>query len=93
MEYAIAITGAIRVNIAKLSKRETESMNEAKLIELLKSENLTSTIKTKEYVDMDMLEKAIYAGDIPQDVLLKMESCKEVKTTVTLSVKKKKEKK
>lgn len=58
-------------------------------IEFLKSE----IIKTKEYIDFDALEKAIYDGKISEELLLKMDKAKEVNEVVTLRVAKIKEKK
>ena len=50
-------------------------------------------IKSKEYVDMDALESAIYKGLIPTDVLMKMDSCRETTDICTLRVTKAKKKK
>ena len=43
-------------------------------------------IKTKEYVDFDALEKAIYNGLLPGETLLEMDKAREVKEVVTLRV-------
>lgn len=69
-----------------------ESFKEDLLIDLLKTKlgDDTPIIKTKEYVDMDALEKAIYNHEISTDLLLEMDKCKEVKETVTLRITKEK---
>lgn len=73
-----------------LSDRKTEDFNEAKLIEFLKARNIAGDIiKTKEYVDFDALESAIYHEAITGDNLKDMESCKDVKITQVLRINKK----
>ncbi len=67
-----------------------ESLNEAKLMNYLKANNLAlDIIKTKEYIDTDALEAAIYRGEInPEDIA----DCKEFTEVETLRYKEKKEK-
>jgi len=50
-------------------------------------------IKTKEYVDMDALESAIYNGKISKEVLMEIDKCRESKEVITLRVSKIKENK
>lgn len=88
--------------VAKCTTSERESINEAKLLEILKEDWVARNkhiqcpyIKTKEYVDMDALETALYNAEIPEEVVLKMDTCREVKEVTTLRVtvaKQKKEK-
>lgn len=73
--------------IAKIGTQNRESFNEDKLIDKLKSLNVAGVIKTREYVDMDALENAIYNELLDASELT---SCKEVKTVTTLKVSKKK---
>ena len=73
--------------VAKIGVQNRESFNEEKLIDKLKALNVEGVIKTKEYVDMDALENAIYNELIDASELT---SCKEVKTVTTLKVSKKK---
>lgn len=74
-----------------LSDRKTEDFNEPKLIEFLKSRNIADgIIKTKEYVDFDALESAIYHDKITGDNLKDMESCKDIKVTQVLRISNKK---
>ena len=47
-------------------------------------------IKTKSYVDMDVLESAIYNNLIPNDVLIEMNKCREIKQVQTLKITKSK---
>lgn len=78
------------VGSVSLSERTTEDFIEDKLIEFLKTRNLaTDIVKTKEYVDFDALESAIYHEKITGDNLKDMAECKEIKTTQVLRIKKK----
>lgn len=80
--------------VAKYTESKRESFDEDKMLEVLKSnESASKVIKTKEYVDMDELEKAIYSGEIPQEILVQLNSCKSVKIVPTLKVTRKKVKK
>ena len=73
-----------------LSERVTEDFIEDKLITFLKTRNLADDIvKTKEYVDFDALESAIYHEKIVGDDLRDMAECKSVKTTQVLRINKK----
>lgn len=73
-----------------LSDRKTEDFNEEKLIQYLKERGIENDIvKTKEYVDFDALESAIYHERITGDNLKDMESCKVVKVTQVLRINKK----
>lgn len=74
-----------------ISKRET--MNEEILLDIAHNFGIPEIVKTKEYIDFDALEKAIYNGDISDDILMEMDKAKEVKEVVTLRVTKIKEKK
>ena len=74
-----------------ISKRE--SFNEAKLLKALQDVNIDGLIKTKQYVDMDVLESALYRGQLSEEVILTLDKCKEVKEVVTLKITKVKEKK
>ena len=65
-------------------------MNEEKLIEWLKKNNLAKGIvKRREYVDDKALESAIYNHVITEEKVIEMEICKESKTVSVLTVKKK----
>lgn len=74
-----------------------ETMNEDKLLDVLKQYPTAcyeqGLIKTKEYVDMDVLESMIYKGVIDKNVLLEIDKCRESKEVVTLRISKVKEKK
>ena len=78
--------------VAKRTISYRESFNEGALIALLKEKlgEDTPIIKTREYVDMDVLEKSIYNGEIGTDLLLEMDKCKTKTEVVTLKVTKKK---
>ena len=74
---------------------ERETMNEDKLIVLLTNshkelcDNL-GLIKMRPYVDFDAIEKEIYNGNIPEDVLKDIGKCKEVKEVVQIRLSKEK---
>lgn len=72
---------------------ERESMNEEMLLEIAHNHGIPEIVKTKEYIDYDALENAIYNGRISQDILLEMNKAKEIKEVVTLRVTKVKPKK
>ena len=68
---------------AKMSIQNRQTMNEDKLMEIIKDMDRFDLIRTKEYVDMDLLEKAIYNEEInPQH----LNSCITTKEVVTLKV-------
>lgn len=77
---------------ATLSIQHRETMDEDKLLEVLRDAGYADiVIRTKEYVDMDLLEAAIYHDRIDKDTLLAMQRCKEVKEVQTLKISKRKE--
>lgn len=59
-------------------------------LRVLKEHGYTAPIKTKEYIDTDELEKLIYDGQIPSDVLLELDKYKTVKQSVGLKLTRKK---
>lgn len=66
-----------------------ESLDEDMLlIKLKQTAPDTTCIKTKEYVDMDILEGEIYHGLVPKEALMAMDKCKSVKLTPTLTISK-----
>lgn len=67
---------------------QRENMNEERLLEIAQEFGIPDIIKTKEYIDFDALERAIYNGIIPQEMLLAMDKAKEVKYVTTLKVSK-----
>lgn len=77
---------------ASYNVSERTSMNEEMLLEIAHNYGLSDIIKTKEYIDFDALEKAIYDGKISNEILLEMDKAKEVKEVVTLRVTKRKDK-
>lgn len=78
------------MNLAVVSEQKKETFIEDRLIQFLKDNGYAKDIvKTKEYVDMDALESAIYHNEIPESVVKEMQDCKEVKITKVLRIKKK----
>lgn len=76
---------------ATYSVSTRESMNEDKLLAIAHQYGISEIVKTKEYIDFDALENAIYNNRISDEVLMEMDKAKEVKEVVTLRVTKKKE--
>ena len=77
------------------SVQERESMDEELLLTLLKEFpeiKVHNIIKTKEYVDFDALEAAIYKDALPKDILLALDKARTVKYVTTLKVSKVKKK-
>lgn len=78
------------------SVQERESVDEDLLLSLLKpfpEVQVHSIIKTKEYVDFDALEAALYKEALPKEVLLEIDKARTVKLVTTLKVSKVKKKK
>lgn len=70
-----------------------ETMNEAKLLEVLRQNGITDAIKTKEYVDMDALEAYLYNNAPSADLARQLEGCRTTTETVQLRLSKAKAKK
>ena len=75
--------------IAKVSVQKRESFDENKLIAKLKDLKTEGIIKTKEYVDMNALEDAIYNERLDATELT---NCRIVKEVITLKVSERKKK-
>ena len=95
MMNELEITNGTFAGYKVLVSRVThETLNEAKLLNALKTHynGETALIKTREYVDMDLLEQMLYRGEIDAEMLSLLEACKECKPdTFTLRVTKLKE--
>lgn len=68
---------------ATVSKRETVKWVEPVLIERLKKLGFGELVKTKEYVDMKLLEDYLYTNQIKET---KIRDCKTVSEVITLKV-------
>ena len=80
---------ATDLGTAKLVEKHHKDFDEDKLIEFLKSNNVADGIvKTKEYVDMDALESAMYHETISADLQKKMATCQTDKVVVELRISK-----
>lgn len=78
---------------AKITEVDKSYMDEAKLIGIIHSNNIPNSlgiIKTKEYIDEDALESAIYNHLISDDILQEISNCKVAKTEIRLNISKKK---
>ena len=66
-----------------------ESLDEDKLLVALKKYAPDpKCIKTREYIDMDILENEIYHDRLPSEALAAMVGCRNVKEIPTLTIKK-----
>lgn len=83
-------TGGYKVKRIVATK---ESMNEAKLLEVLRQNGIEDVIKTREYVDMDALEAYLYNNLPSEELARQLESCRTTTETVQLRLSKVKEKK
>lgn len=78
-------------------RKSKDSLDEDKLLALFDELKLADSmkalgvIKTREYIDSEALESAMYKGDISDELKVKMQSCRVVKRTPTLTIKAKKE--
>lgn len=79
--------------VVKRSVSERESINEERLLEMMKKHNVPGVIKTKEYVDMDALEAYLYNVVMSTEMAADLDSCREIKEVVQLRISKEKKKK
>ena len=80
---------------ATKSVQTRESLNEDRLLAIASQHRVfrdIGIIKTKEYVDMEALESAIYKGMLDKEALMEIDKCRESKEVVTLRISKIKEK-
>ncbi len=77
------------------SVSKKEKFNEDKMLDILKRDwanrygSLSCPyIKTKEYIDMDILESVMYANELPKETMVELDSCIETTEMVTLRCKK-----
>ena len=68
----------------------TPIVDENAWLRVLKEHGYTAPIKTKEYVDTDELERLVYSGEIPKDILLELNKYKTDKVSVGLKLTRKK---
>jgi len=85
---------------ATYSVTKRESMNEDQLLSMFTSipgfvtiANNYGVVKTREYIDFDALEKALYDGALSDAQIADLDTAREVKEVVTLRISKVKEKK
>ena len=75
---------------AKYITSERTSMNEDKLLAIIKKHNIPDVIKTREYVDMDELENYLYHLDEEDDdakkIFKDIDTCRDIKEVVTLRI-------
>ena len=77
------------VGTVKYGVTRKETLNEDMLlIKLKKLVPDTECIKTKEYIDTDVLESEIYHGRLSKEALQEMENCTSVKLTPVLTISK-----
>lgn len=76
---------------------EKESVNEDKLLGLLSTKHKDTAeqlgfVKMKPYVDFDAIEKEIYNGNVSEELLADIGTCRETKEVVSVRLSKEKEK-
>ena len=74
---------------ASISVSTRENVDEDKMLAKLKIYNEAydlGIIQTKEYIDTDALEAAIYKKEVPDEILSVINSCRSSKDVVTLRV-------
>ena len=76
--------------IAKRVVQKRENMNEEMLLNIAHLYGIPEIVKTKEYIDYDALENAIYTGKLSKDIILEINKARETKEVVTLRITKKK---
>lgn len=72
---------------AVLQARTSESLDEDKVIKILKDNKIKGIIKTKQYIDEEALEEAIYKGKIDTNIIKQINDAKIVNITNALIVK------
>lgn len=72
-----------------LNTTKKQTLNEDKLLDILKNSGvkIKGLIKKKEYVDLDVLEDAMYKQLIGHDLMMQIDKCRSVKETQVLTVK------
>jgi hypothetical protein len=65
-----------------------ESLNEAKLMEVLRKHKIEGIIKTKEYVDLDELETYLYHNEPTDEFATDLANCKTVTEVIQLRISK-----
>jgi hypothetical protein len=65
-----------------------ESLNEAKLIEVLRKHKIEGIVKTKEYVDLDELETYLYHNEPTGEFATDLADCKTVTEVIQLRISK-----
>lgn len=78
---------------AKYIVSTSESMNEEKLIEVIKKHHFPGIIKTKEYVDMDALESYLYNAKLSDEATTDLDKCRIISERIQLRLSKAKKKK
>lgn len=79
--------------VVKRSVSTRETMNEERLLAIMKKHCIPGVIKTKEYVDMDALECYLYDVELSDELAADLDSCREIKEVVQLRISKEKKKK
>lgn len=77
--------------VAKISYKDKSTFNDAKLLATVKELGL-DVVRTREYVDMDLLENVLYSDSVSKEDKQKLLACKESKIEKALKVTRKKEK-
>lgn len=72
---------------AKIITKDKTKFNTEKLLETCREFEIDGLIKTREYVDEDVLEQAIYANTFSEEQIARLNACREIKFEYALTVK------
>lgn len=73
--------------VVKYVVQHRSNFDEAKAITILKKSS-SLCIKTKEYIDSDILEKELYNEKLAPEIVKQLDTCKKTKDVVTLTISK-----
>lgn len=76
--------------IATKTVSTRETVDEEKLLEVIKKHNVPNVVKTKEYVDMKALEDYLYKEGLSQEFAADFSNCRNQTEVVSLRIKKEK---
>ena len=63
-----------------------QSLNEEKALDILKRAGVTKCVKTVEVLDSDALESMLYNGELPNEVVTELATCRSSKQVPALKV-------
>ena len=73
------------IGVVNYVVQHRSSFDEEKAIKILKNTD-SGCIKTKEYIDSDILEKELYNEKLDAETVCKLNDCRKIKDVVTLTI-------